>query len=416
MIFMSGNSGKSTTLVLILLGLGVLVLLLAAREGRDRPISIATTHAVRQNLISWITTNGKVEPVEPRIIQAQLTTFIEAVAVKEGQRVDRGQLLMTLDAKDLKTELAHMREQLVAAENERKIAVTGGSPEEIAQLESDLVKTNAEIDRLRSERDSLERLYAKQAATRQEIEQTKTALAKAEADRRLIEEKRRAILERSKPEAERATLRIEEARNSIQSLEDKSKSARVLAPAGGTVYSLPARAGTYVHTGDLLAELADLTRIRIRVFVDEPELGSLKEGQAVEITWEALPDRTWNGLLEQLPKTIVARGTRNVGEVLCSVDNETGELLPNTNVDVRIRTAQRENTLTISRAAVRGDGNARYVFVVEQDRLRKRDVKVGISNATDYEILSGITENDVVALPGASGFQEGMAVTVAQEK
>ena len=182
------------------------------------------------------------------------------------------------------------------------------------------------------------------------------------------------------------------------------------------MYSLPARAGTYVHTGDLLAELADLTRIRIRVFVDEPELGSLKESQAVEITWEALPDRTWNGLLDQLPKTIVARGTRNVGEVLCSVDNETGELLPNTNVDVRIRTAQRENTLTISRVAVRGDGNARYVFVVEQDRLRKRDVKVGISNATDYEILSGITENDVVALPGASAFQEGMAVTVAQEK
>jgi len=85
-------------------------------------------------------------------------------------------------------------------------------------------------------------------------------------------------------------------------------------------------------------------------------------------------------------------------------------------VNVRIRTAQRENTLTLSRAAVRGDGNARYVFVVEQDRLRKRDVKVGIPNATDYEILSGITENDVVALPGASEFQEGMAVTVAQEK
>src|SRR5207247_8636741 len=149
MIFMSGNSGKSTTLVLILLSLGVLVLLLAAREGRDRPISIATAHAARQDLISWITTNGKVEPVEPRIIQAQLTTFIEAVAVKEGQRVDRGQLLMTLDAKDLKTELAHMREQLVAVENERKIAVTGGCPGGIAQLYCHLVHTNDQSERLR---------------------------------------------------------------------------------------------------------------------------------------------------------------------------------------------------------------------------------------------------------------------------
>jgi len=416
MIFMSGNSGKSTTLALILLSVGVLVFVLAAREARDRPTAISVTRATHQNLSSWITTNGKVEPLEPHTIQSQLTTFIETVALKEGQSVNRGQVLMTLNAKDLKTELAHMREQLVAAENERKIAVGGGSPEEIAQLDSDLAKTNAEIDRLRSERDSLERLYAKQAATRQEVEQAKTALSKAEADKRLIVEKRSAILERAKPQAERATLRIEEARNSIQSLEEKLKAAQVTAPAGGTVYSLPARPGTYVHTGDLLAELADLTRIRVRVFVDEPELGSLKQEQAVEITWEALPDRTWNGLVDRLPKTIVARGSRNVGEVLCSVDNKTGQLLPNTNVNVRIRTGQRENSLTISRAAVRGEGNLRYVFIVEQDRLRKREVKVGISNATDYEILSGITEKDIVALPGASEFQEGMPVRVTPEQ
>src|SRR5437867_1763056 len=355
---MRGNSGKSTTLALILVGLGVLVFVLAAREGRDRPVSISATRALRQNLSSWTPTNGKVEPVEPHMIQAQLTTFIESVTVKEGQTVNGGQLLMTLDSKDLKTELAHMREQLVAAENERKIAASGGSREEIAQLDSDLAKTNAEIDRLRSERDSLERLYSQQAATRQEVEQVKTALAKAEADKRLIAEKRSAILERSKPQAERATLRIEEARNSIQSLEEKLKAAQVTAPAAGTVYSLPARAGTYVRTGDLLAEFADLKRIRVRVFVDEPELGSLNQGQAVEISWEALPGHTWKGLVEQLPKTIVARGSRNVGEVLCSVDNESGQLLPNTNVNVRIRTGQSENSLTISRAAVRGEGNS----------------------------------------------------------
>ncbi len=99
-----------------------------------------------------------------------------------------------------------------------------------------------------------------------------------------------------------------------------------------------------------------------------------------------------------------------------SVEHETGESIPMTTLYWRIRTGRRENALTLSRATVRGDGNARYVFIVEQDRLRKRDVKVGISNATDCEILSGITENDIVALPGASEFQEGMTVTVAQGK
>src|SRR3989449_4885926 len=413
---MVANAGKTIPFVLIALGLLGLVFVLAVRGGRDRPIAVITTHAVRQSLSSWITTNGKVEPIEPHIIQAQLTTFIETVAVKEGQTVNRGQILMTLDAKDVRSELAHMREELVGAEDQRRMALGGGSPDEVAQLNSDLAKTNSEIERLRRERDSLERLYAKQAATRREIDETKTALEKAEADKRLIEEKKTAISQRTKLQAERAVPRIDMARNSIRSLEEKLNSAQVAAPISGTVYSLPARAGTYVRTGDVLAELADLKRIRVRVFVDEPELGSLKEGQSVEVTWEALPDRTWTGQVEQLPKTIVARGSRNVGEVLCSVGNEQAELLPNTNVNVRIRTGERENALTISRAAVRTEGGGRYVLLVDQGRLRKRDVKVGISNATDYEILSGITERDVIALPGASELQQGMAVAIAEQK
>ena len=413
---MARSSGKSTTFVLILLGLVALVFLLAARGGRDRPTTVSTTHAVRQNLSSWIPTNGKVEPVELHIIQSQLTTFIETVPVKEGQTVGRGQILMTLDAKDLASDLAHMREQLVAAEDERKTAVGGGSPDEIAQLNSDLAKTNSEIDRLRRERDSLDRLYSRQAATRQEVEQTKTALEKAEADKRLIEEKRNAIMQRSKSQAERASLRIEEARASIRSLEEKLKSAQMTAPVSGTLYSLSARAGTYVHTGDSLAELADLTRVRVRVFVDEPELGSLEQHQPVEISWEALPNRAWTGEVEQLPKAVVARGSRNVGEVLCSVGNEQAELLPNTNVSVRIRTGERENALTISRAAVRTEGGGHHVLLVDSGRLRRQDVKVGISNATDYEILSGLAENDLVALPGTTELRDGMAVSTAVQR
>jgi HlyD family secretion protein len=409
---MARNSGKSTTIALILLGLGALGFVIAARGGRDKALTISTTHAVRRNLSSWIATNGKIEPIDPRVIQSPLTTFIETISVREGQMVGRGQVLVTLDAKDLRSELAHMKELLLAAEDEQRIALGGGSPEEIAQVNTDLAKTISEIDRLRRERDALERLYSRQAATRQEVEQNKTALDKAEADKRAIEEKRGLIMQRARPQAERAGLRIEEAREGIRSLEEKLKSAQVAAPVAGTIYSLPARAGTYVHTGDVMAELADLRQTRVRVFVDEPELGSLLPGLPVEITWEALPNRTWTGKVAQLPKTVVARGSRNVGEVLCSVGNEQGELLPNINVNVRIRTGDRQNVLTIPRTAVRTEGNAHYVFVVDQAHLRKKDIEGGISNATDYEILRGITEQDTVALPAGSELEEGMSVVL----
>jgi HlyD family secretion protein len=308
----------------VLLLLTCIALIVASCAQRASPVSISITHPVRQNLTSWISSNGKVEPVEPFVIQSQLTTFVEKVLVKQGDTVRRGQVLMTLDAQDLESELARVKGELVAAEAEHKTAVGGGSPEELAQLQNDLAKTEAEIARLRREAESLERLYAKQAATRQELEQNKVALEKAEADKRLIEQKRNGIVNRAEVQGQRAGLRTEEARQSIRTLQEKLNSTRVTAPVRGTVFSLVARRETFVHTGDVLAEMADLTRIRVRAFVDEPELGLLKEGQPVEITWNGLPNRVWTGRVEQLPNIIVARGSRNVGEVLCSVaDSES---------------------------------------------------------------------------------------------
>jgi HlyD family secretion protein len=347
------------------------------------------------------------------VIQAQLTTFVEAVAVKQGDLVRREQLLMTLDAKDLASELSRARGDLFAAEDERKLAASGGSPGELAQLEAELAKIQTEIARLRRETESLDRLSARQAATRQELEQSRIALERAETDKRLIEQKRNAIIDRAKVQGERAAIRAEEAGHSIRSLQDKLNSARVLAPVQGTVYSLPARVGTFVHTGDVLAELADLRQVRVRAFVDEPELGLLQEGQAVEITWDGLPNRLWTGRIQQLPKTVVARGARNVGEALCSAANTNSELLPNVNVDVRIRTAERRNALTLPRSAVHTEASKRYVFVVDDGRLRRRDITVGISNATHYEVLSGISESDLIALPGASELHDGASVTVS---
>ena len=160
-----------------------------------------------------------------------------------------------------------------------------------------------------------------------------------------------------------------------------------------------------------MAEIADLTHVRVRAFVDEPDLGSLMNGQTVEVSWDALPNRKWVGEVVQLPKTIVARGSRNVGEVLCSVDNEKTELLPETNVNVRIRTAEHSDSVTVPRSAVLTEGNKRFVWVIDSNRLRKQAVTVGLSNMQAYEILSGLAENDLIALPGNVELHEGQVVT-----
>src|SRR5262245_22179175 len=140
------TSSRIPQALLVLGALAILGLALSARSGGDA-VPISTARVVRQNISSFITTNGKVEPIDPSIIQAQLTTFVDSRLVKEGQPVSRGQLLLTLDATEARSELARMREQLVAAQYERRMATSGGSPDDRAELGAELAKTNAEISR-----------------------------------------------------------------------------------------------------------------------------------------------------------------------------------------------------------------------------------------------------------------------------
>src|SRR5262249_37803652 len=153
-----------------------------------------------------------------------------------------------------------------------------------------------------------------------------------------------------------------------------------VASAAATIYRLTAKPGEHVHVGDTLAELADLRHVRVRAYVDEPELGSIAPGQEVVIAWDALPGRTWTGRTTRIPASVVPRGGRSVGEVLCSVDNRDMKLLPNINVDVRVRTSNWPVALAVPRSAVRGSDRARYVFVLRDARLHQQAVHLGISS------------------------------------
>jgi HlyD family secretion protein len=181
------------------------------------------------------------------------------------------------------------------------------------------------------------------------------------------------------------------------------------------VYSLPVRDGAFVNTGDLLVQVADLHKVRVRAFVDEPEIGRLRQGQSVEVTWDALPGRVWRGTLETLPTTVVPHGTRMVGEVTCVIQNDDLKLLPNTNVNVAVITAREESVVTAPREAIHQDANGQYVFQVVDGELRRRNVKTSVSNLTRVEVTSGLSDDAVLAL-GAVNMQSlkgGMAVKPA---
>ena len=201
--------------------------------------------------------------------------------------------------------------------------------------------------------------------------------------------------------------------NGVAKARNRGALSTVRSPIAGVVYGREARQGSYVNAGDLIANVGRMDQFRVKVFVDEPELGRVDVGQPVTITWDALPGRQWQGRVERKPTAIQALGSRQVGEVICLIANVGRALLPGTNVNAEIRAAVVEGALVIPKETLRHDQQGDYVYVLKGDVIERRVVKKGVASITQVQVAEGLNEGDAVALPSDVPLKPGDRVTAA---
>ena len=381
---------------LIVVAILAVIGLAAFISRRKGEVPVRYDRVTKQDLVTSISTNGKVEPIENFEAHGPAPTTVRRIYVREGQKVRAGDLLMQLDDADVRAAAAKAMAQMKAAEADQSAVQSGGTHEEVLTTRSELVKAQAERDAAQKNYDALQQLAKTGAAAPSEVREAATRLASAQAQLKLVQEKQGDRY--SRPEVNRVDAQIEQARANYAAAQDQLKHTEIRAPFDGTVYSIPIKQGEYVQQGELLIELANLRRVQVRAFVDEPELGKLATGQPVTITWDALPGKSWHGEITQMPYTVTTYGTRNVGQVLCGVDNDDGRLLPNINVTATVSIADKRDILTVAREALHDDENGRFVYVIKDGHLDRQPVEAGIANNTRIEITKGLEPGELVAL------------------
>lgn len=379
---------------------------------RRGPVPVRATTVERGPIRSLVSTNGKIEPVQNFEAHAPIATTVKRLLVKEGDHVRKGQLLLQLDDADIRSQAAKAQALIRAAQADQSALKTGGTHEEVLTIEVQLVKARAARDTARRNLESFRRLQQQGAASSGEVTQAEDSLQRAQADVILLEQKQKDRY--SQPEVAKVQAQGAEAEAGYQAAEDTLAKSNLRAPFEGVVYSLPIKQGAFVQAGDLLLQEADLSHVLVRAFVDEPDIGRLAPGQRVEVTWDAVPGRIWNGAVSAVPSTVRLHGTRNVGEATCVVDNRDFKLLPNINVNVTITTAEHKNALTVLREAVREDDSKPYVYQIVDGKLKRREVEISLQNLTRVEITAGLAEGTLVALGTADSkpLYDGAAVKV----
>lgn len=397
----NGTTQSRTWLwILVAIALVVVVFLFMQRKP---VVQVRTAPVSRQDLTSTISTNGKVEPVVDFQAHAPSPGVVAKLYAHLGQLVKKGEQLLRMDSADAASRVAAAQASLQTAETALSNMKQGGTQEERLSTQADLTAAQNQVKQAQATVATNQKLLAQGAASPNEVAVAQQQLTTAQNRVAQIEQRMRDRYASEDLSAQHA--QVSQARANLAAAQSGYANVVVHAPFAGTVYSLPVAQYDFVQAGQALINLADLTRLQIRAYFDEPEIGKLANGQPVTITWDAKPNLVWHGHVAQAPTTVITYGTRNVGECLITVDDARGDLLPNVNVTVKVTTAQHNNVLSVPREALRTDGSVNFVYKIVNNKLVRTPVEIApnaIVNLTRAEITNGLNEGDVIALGATS--------------
>jgi len=399
---------RARTLVVVLAIGGAGVLIWALLKLRSQPPEVQFVRVARVTIHNSVVTNGKVEPIEWATARAERSGPVEKILIQRGQNAAEGAPLVELDTSEARAGLAAAEARIAQAQADLDLMRRGGRATDLAEISAGLDLAHHDLETATKDYDALKRLEQKQAATKAEVEAAKQRMDHAQLQIESFEQ-RRAALAAKAPDRAAAQARLDDAKAAQTLAETEIRQSVIRAPIGGIVYQFDLKPGAYLKAGDVVATIGRLDRVRVTVYVDEPDLGRVAKAMPVVITWDALPGNQWSGEVDRIPTQIVPLGTRQVGEVACVIQNPGRELLPGTNVTVEIRSQTVPNVLAIPKEAVHNDHGETGVYVLAGDHLEWKKITLGVSNTTRTEV-SGLNEGDAVALSSDHALRDGLVI------
>jgi len=189
---------------------------------------------------------------------------------------------------------------------------------------------------------------------------------------------------------------------------------KIVAPFAGKVGLRRVSVGALIQPGTVITTLDDVDTIRLKFSLPETLLANLRVGQEVEATATAYPKRVFKGKVTSIDSR-VDQITR-AAEVRADLPNGDGALKPGMFMAYKLELQRRENAVLLPEEAILSEGTRHYVFVVDDNRTAKREIKLGDRNAGEVEVVSGLKGGEAVVVGGIQKIRDGSRVRVVAGK
>jgi HlyD family secretion protein len=395
----------------ILIGLAVVVVLGAAaaismNQRGDEGIEVRVEEVTRRDLVATVTASGNIRPRRMVDISADVMGRIVELTVREGDPVERGDVLLRIDPTQYEAALSRSRAGL------------SQSRANAAQSQANYLQAQRELDRLTG-------IVARDSAliSRQQVEDAQTAV-----------EVQRAL-------NEAAEFGVEQAQAAVEEAEDQLEKTIIRAPMSGIVTRLSveegemAVIGTMNNPGSLLLTVSDLSVVEAVMQIDETNVPEISLGDSAVVELDAFPGETFTGRVTEIGNSAIVPPSQVAGtgqtaaidfEVVITLDAPPEQIRPDLSASADVITDVRDRSLSIPiialtireedrareededeeerpvRAGSRGgpsdrpDAPVEGVFKVIDGTVEFVPVEVGIAGREHFEVISGLEEGDVV--------------------
>lgn len=413
-IVMSANRNKNTFAYLLVLSVIIIALLLVGKKagwfGKEMALKVATEKVQMKNITEIITANGKIEPQLVVKISPEVPGELIELPVKEGDKVSQGDLLVVV------------RPDIYISNRNRNEAALNSQKARMAQAEAQLVEKELTYKRSKQ-------LYEKSTIAKSDFETIEASYKVAQA------------------EVQAARFSIKSAESSLNEAQENLTKTKIYSPISGTVSKLNVEkgekvVGTNQFAGTELMTIADLTKMEVKVEVNENDIVNVEKLDTATIQIDAYLKRKFKGVVTEIASSANVLGTTtdqvtnfNVKILLLQesyqdllVNNPTkNPFLPGMSATVEIQTktkrgvlaipiqsvttranngglrnanAQTEADATSTKVALKEPEQFEVVFVKRKDLARQVKVKTGIQDNTAIEVIEGLTlQDEIITAP-----------------
>lgn len=332
--------------------------------GKKTEVKYESSKVSKQNISTSITATGTIEPVTEVEVGTQVSGIIDKIYVDYNSVVKKGQLIAELDKTNLLSELSSAKSNMESAKSK--------------------------MEYQESNYNRYKELYSKGLVSADDYENAKLSYKQASEEYAIQKE-------------------------SVSKAQTNLGYAIITSPIDGIVLSKEVEEGQTVaaamETPTLFIIAQDLTDMQVIADVDEADIGGVKEGQRVTFTVDAFPDDLFEGKVTQVRQEATEESNVVTYEVVISAPNDDMKLKPGLTANVTIFTNERDGVLAVPSKALRFAPNENLlaegesitdcegkdkVWMREGSNFKAVSVKVGVTNGTYTEIISGLKEGDAV--------------------